>query len=160
MDELNSGVEILAVVIEAIHPPAGAANAFHGVQAAEISAETLVARERGAAAEQTNEAQLNASLRQDDAIAKAREGIAASEVAKLRFQAEQSAFHEAGQAFLTEEYFNQLAMGLSHSKALVIDHRIGGSITPTLDLRSMMLPVDPNTNAEPNTPYQSEETGR
>jgi regulator of protease activity HflC (stomatin/prohibitin superfamily)/uncharacterized membrane protein len=160
MDELNSGVEILAVVIEAIHPPAGAANAFHGVQAAEISAEALVARERGAAAEQTNEAQLNASLRQDDAIAKAREGIAASEVAKLRFQAEQSAFHEAGQAFLTEEYFNQLAMGLSHSKALVIDHRIGGSITPTLDLRSMMLPVDPKTNAEPNTPYQSEETGR
>ncbi|MBM7046508.1 protease modulator HflK [Rhizobium lusitanum] len=159
MDELNSGVEILAVVVEAIHPPAGAANAFHGVQAVEISAEALVARERGAAAEQTNEAQLNASLRQDDATATAREGIAASEVAKLRFQAEQSAFHEAGQAFLTEEYFNQLTMGLSHSKALVLDHRIGGSVAPTLDLRSMMLPVDPDTNAEPNTPYQSEETG-
>ncbi|CAN7559894.1 protease modulator HflK [Rhizobium rhizogenes] len=159
MDELDSGVEILAVVVEAIHPPAGAANAFHGVQAAQISAEALVARERGMAAEQTNQAQLNASLAEDNATATAREGIAASEVAKLRFQAEQSAFHEAGQAFLTEEYFNQLTMGLSHSKALVLDHRIGGSIAPTLDLRGMMLPVDPDTSAEPSTPYQSEETG-
>ena len=159
MDDLNSGVEILAVVVEAIHPPAGAANAFHGVQAAQINAEALVARERGTAAEQTNEAQLNASLQQDKATATAREGIAASEVAKLRFHAEQSAFHEAGQAFLTEEYFNQLTMGLSHSQALVLDHRIGGSLAPTLDLRSMMLPVDPDTRPEPNTPYQSEETG-
>jgi len=158
MDELNSGIEILAVVVEAIHPPAGAANAFHGVQAAQISAEALVARERGTAAEQTNEAQLNASLQQDNATATATEGIAASEVAKLRFQAEQSAFHEAGQAFLTEEYFNQLTMGLSHSKALVLDHRIGGNIAPTLDLRSMTVPVDPVPTPEPNTPYQSEET--
>ncbi|NTJ63116.1 protease modulator HflK [Agrobacterium rhizogenes] len=159
MDELNSGVEILAVVVEAIHPPTGAANAFHGVQAAQIRAEALVARERGTAAEQANEAQLNASLQQDNATATAREGIAASEVVKLRFQAEQSAFHQAGQAFLTEEYFNHLTMGLSHSKALVLDHRLGGSIAPTLDLRSMMSPVDPDTSAEPNTPYQSEETG-
>ncbi|NEI74362.1 protease modulator HflK [Rhizobium lusitanum] len=159
MDEQNSGVEILAVVVEAIHPPAGAANAFHGVQAAQINAEALVARERGTAAEQTNEAQLNASLAQNNATATAREGVAASEVAELRFQAEQSAFHEAGQAFLTEEYFSKLMMGLSHSKALVLDHRIGGSIAPTLDLRSMMPLVDPDTSAKPNTPYQSEETG-
>jgi len=159
MDDLNSGVEILAVVVEAIHPPAGAANAFHAVQAAQISAEALVARERGTAAEQTNEARLNASLQQDQATAAGREDVAASQVAKLRFQAEQSAFHEAGQAFLTEEYFNQLTMGLSHSKALILDHRIGGSIAPTFDLRSLMLPVDPDTRAEPYVPYPSEETG-
>ncbi|WP_208247420.1 protease modulator HflK (plasmid) [Rhizobium sp. T1470] len=162
MDELNSGIEILAVIIEAIHPPAGAANAFHGVQAAQIGAETLVARERGTAAEQTNEAQLNASLRQDSATAAARENIAASQVAKLRFQADQSAYRLAGQAFLTEEYFNQLTMGLSRAKALVLDHRIGASIAPTFDLRNMILPVDPDTNqdtrAKPSTPYQSEET--
>ncbi len=159
MDELMSGIEILSVVVEAIHPPAGAANAFHGVQAAQISAEALVAHERGTAAEQTNEARLNASLSEDNATVTAREGIAASEVARLRFQAEQSAFREAGQAFLSEEYFNQLTRGLSRSKALVLDHRIGGSITPTLDLRSPLLPVDPDTTGEPNTPYQSEETG-
>ncbi len=94
----------------------------------------------------------------DEATAAARENIAASDVAKLRFQAEQSAYQEGGQAFLKEEYFNQLTMGLSHSKALILDHRIGGNIAPTLDLRSMMLPFDPDTSAEPNAPYQSEET--
>ncbi|MFA1677386.1 protease modulator HflK [Rhizobium mongolense] len=158
MNALNSGVEILAVVVEAIHPPAGASSAYHGVQAAQITAQALVARERGKAAEQANDAQMNASLQRDGAMAAAREGVAASEVTKLRFDAERSAYRTAGQVFLTEEYFNRLTTGLSRSKALILDHRIGGSSAPTLDLRSFMSPVDPGTGAEPYTPYQSEET--
>ena len=54
LQKLDSGVEILATVVEAIHPPAGAANAYHGVQAAQIGAQALISRERGAASEQTN----------------------------------------------------------------------------------------------------------
>lgn len=158
MNALNSGVEILSVVVEAVHPPAGASNAYHGVQAAQITAQALVARERGKAAQQANDAALNASLQRDTATAAAREGIAASQVTKLRFDAERSAYQTAGQAFLSEEYFNRLTTGLSKSKALILDHRIAGDSAPTLDLRSFMAPVDPGANKEPYTPYQSEET--
>ncbi|RMU54635.1 hypothetical protein ALP29_05198, partial [Pseudomonas syringae pv. avii] len=42
LQTLDSGVEILATVVEAIHPPAGAANAYHGVQAAQIGAQALI----------------------------------------------------------------------------------------------------------------------
>ena len=40
LDARSSGIETLAVVIEAIHPPLAAAQAYHNVQAAEIIANT------------------------------------------------------------------------------------------------------------------------
>ena len=101
LDALDSGVEILATVVEAIHPPAGAANAYHGVQAAQISAQALIARERGAASEQTNVAQLQASVELDQAHALAREVNATAQTADLRFGAEQKAYASAGHAFLS-----------------------------------------------------------
>ncbi|MGF6089778.1 protease modulator HflK [Pseudomonas sp. 18173] len=144
LQKLDSGVEILATVVEAIHPPAGAANAYHGVQAAQIGAQALIARERGAAAEATNQAQLQSSIARDQATASAREINAGAQAADLKFGAEQKAYASAGQAFVLEQYFSQLSQGLANAKLLVLDHRLGGSSNaPTIDLRTFTLPVDP-----------------
>ncbi len=143
LQRLNSGVEILATVVEAIHPPAGAANAYHAVQAAQIGAQALIARERGAASEQTNQAQLQASTARDQAQASAREVNAAAQAADLRFTAEQKAYATAGRAFVLEQYFSQLRQGLAHAKLLILDHRLGADGAPTIDLRSFTLPADP-----------------
>ncbi|VVO79031.1 hypothetical protein PS862_01729 [Pseudomonas fluorescens] len=140
----HSGVEILATVVEAIHPPAGAANAYHGVQAAQIGVQALIARERGAAAEATHQAQLQASIARDQATANAREINSIARAADLKFSAEQKAYASAGQAFVLEQYFSQLSKGLATAKLLVLDHRIGGSSNaPTIDLRTFTLPADP-----------------
>jgi len=153
LQKLDSGVEILATVVEAIHPPAGAANAYHGVQAAQIGAQALISRERGAAAEASNQAQLQASLARDLASASAREINATAQAADLKFSAEQKAYASAGQAFVLEQYLSQLSLGLSKAKLLVLDHRLGGSSNaPTIDLRTFTLPADPTparTNAQP-----------
>ncbi|WP_213937739.1 protease modulator HflK [Pseudomonas sp. dw_612] len=144
LQKLDSGVEILATVVEAIHPPAGAANAYHGVQAAQIGAQALISRERGAAAEATNQAQLQASIARDQATASAREINATAQASDLRFNAERKAYASAGQAFVLEQYFNQLTQGLANAKLLVLDHRLGGSSNaPTIDLRTFTLPADP-----------------
>lgn len=144
LQTLGSGVEILATVVEAIHPPAGAANAYHGVQAAQIGAQTLISRERGAAAEATNQAQLQASIARDQATANAREINAAAQAADLKFSAERKAYASAGQAFVLEQYFSQLSQGLANTRLLVLDHRLGGSNNaPTIDLRTFTLPADP-----------------
>jgi len=144
LEKLDSGVEILATVVEAIHPPAGAANAYHGVQAAQIAAQALISRERGAAAEATNQAQLQASIARDQATASAREINAAARAADLKFSAERKAYASAGQAFVLEQYFSQLSQGLTNARLLVLDHRLGGSgNAPTIDLRTFTLPVDP-----------------
>lgn len=144
LQQLDSGVEILATVVEAIHPPAGAANAYHSVQAAQIGAQALISRERGAAAEASNQAQLQASLARDQASANAGEISAAAQAANMKFSAEQKAYASAGQAFVLEQYLSQLSQGLSKAKLLVLDHRLGGSSNaPTIDLRTFTLPADP-----------------
>ena len=144
LQKLDSGVEILATVVEAIHPPAGAANAYHAVQAAQIGAQALISRERGAAAEATNQAQLQASIARDQATANAREINATAQASDLRFSAERKAYASAGQAFVLEQYFSQLTQGLANAKLLVLDHRLGGSSNaPTIDLRTFTLPADP-----------------
>jgi len=143
LKQLNSGVEILATVVESIHPPAGAANAYHAVQAAQISAQALISRERGAAADMANVAQLNASVAHDQAAASAREVLATAQGADLRFSAERQAYSQAGQAFLLEQYLTQLSQGLTHAKLLVLDHRLGGDNALTIDLRTFTLPADP-----------------
>jgi regulator of protease activity HflC (stomatin/prohibitin superfamily) len=148
LKKLDSGVEILATVVESIHPPAGAANAYHAVQAAQISAQALIARERGAAADQANVAQLHASMAHDQAAASSREVMATAQGADLRFSAEQQGYAKAGQAFLLEQYFSQLTQGLTHAKLLVLDHRLGGTSAPTIDLRSFTLPVDPTSSTQ------------
>jgi len=153
LQRLDSGVEILATVVEAIHPPAGAANAYHGVQAAQIGVQALIARERGAAAEATNQAQLQASVARDQATASAREINASAQAADLKFSAEQKAYASAGQAFVLEQYLGQLSQGLANARLLVLDHRLGGSSNaPTIDLRPFTLsadPVPPHKSAQP-----------
>ncbi|WCM51407.1 protease modulator HflK [Pseudomonas sp. WJP1] len=153
LQKLNSGVEILATVVEAIHPPAGAANAYHGVQAAQIGAQALIARERGAAAEATNQAQLQASIARDQATANAHEINATAKAGELKFSAEKKAYASAGQAFVLEQYLGQLSQGLANARLLVLDHRLGGSSNaPTIDLRTFTLPADPASSRKTAQP--------
>jgi regulator of protease activity HflC (stomatin/prohibitin superfamily) len=141
LDRYGSGVELLSVLVESIHPPAGAAAAYHSVQAAQITAQAIVAQERGTAASTVNGAQETATLMRDSASAAAHEQTAAAEVAKLGFDAEQESFRDAGQAFVRERYFTQLAQGLAKANLVVIDHRVGSAgAAPTIDLRNFMAP--------------------
>jgi regulator of protease activity HflC (stomatin/prohibitin superfamily) len=151
LTRLASGVEVLATMIEAIHPPAGAANAYHAVQAAQITVKALSARERGRAADQTNMAQLQASMIRDQAVAAAREARASAEAAELRFAAEQQAYRRAGQAFLLEQYFSRLGQGLANARAVILDHRLSGGSAPTIDLRNYAPPIDDLRNYAPPT---------
>lgn len=148
LNTLDSGVEILATVVEAIHPPAGAANAYHGVQAAQIGAQALISCERGAASEQTNQALLQASTARDQAVVTAREVNAGAQAADLRFAAEQKAYATAGQAFVLEQYLGQLSLGLAHAKLLILDHRLGADGAPTIDLRSFYVAGRPSGAAQ------------
>jgi regulator of protease activity HflC (stomatin/prohibitin superfamily) len=145
---LDSGVDILGTVIEAIHPPAGAATAYHAVQAARISAQALVARERGAAAAAQSTAQLDAFDSEAQAQAGARESRASADAAQRLFEADRGGYAEAGQAFVFERYLAQLrqGLGLGQARLLILDHRLGAGgagTAPTLDLRSFIAPVDP-----------------
>ncbi|WP_286915223.1 MULTISPECIES: protease modulator HflK [unclassified Pseudomonas] len=143
LDRMDSGVELLATSVEAIHPPAGAANAYHAVQAAQITAQALIARDRGQAAQQASQARLTATGLTDQATAQAHETATGASIAALRFAAERTAWQQAGQAFILEQYLDKLSQGMAGVSSLIIDHRLTAGQAPTLDLRSYALPVDP-----------------
>lgn len=134
LSSLNSGVEIMATVIEAIHPPAAAANAYHAVQAAQIRSQSIVARQRGNAAELLNIAATRGGIVVSKAVASARETLAKAEADERSFTAEQTAFSLGGKAYLFEQYLLKLDAGLDDSELILLDHRIPGS-NATLDLR-------------------------
>ena len=135
LDDLQSGVEILATVVEAIHPPAGAADAYHSVQAAQITSEASISRERGQAAVTTNLARQEASRVENEAEATGRETLSLARAVESRFTAEQRAIRTGGNAFVFEYYLSQLSLGLSGGRMTIVDHRIGGTGAPTIDLR-------------------------
>lgn len=143
LDRMDSGVELLATSVEAIHPPAGAAHAYHAVQAAQITAQALIARDRGQAMQTLNQARFTATSLTDKATAEAHETETAANTAALRFAAERTAWQHAGQAFLLEQYLERLSQGMAGASSLIIDHRLAATQAPTLDLRSFAVPVDP-----------------
>ena len=149
LDRMHSGIEVIAVVIEAIHPPPGAAAAYHNVQAAEIFAKVQVAVQRTDAIRTAKTAEQEAMEERNRAIAGATELRDRAKSESVLFDADRKACQRDGQAFLLERRFERLVSGLANAELIVIDHRLNGNNAPTIDLR--------NFNAGGNESYPSSE---
>ncbi len=142
LDEMSSGIDVVAVVIEAVHPPSGAAAAYRNVQAAEIEARTAIATERGRARSTDNVARLDAHNATDDATAAAAETVSAARVDLTGFTADDRPYRLASKPFLLERYFSDLKTALENVPLEIIDHRLSDASLPTIDLRSPGMPRD------------------
>ena len=148
LDQAGSGLDAVAVVIEAIHPPAGAADAYHNVRAAEIAARASVAVEHGAAATIYAQSQQYAFDQVSNARAIAAETIGAAKTAQLRFVADRDAAKAGGQSFLLERYFTALSNALGKAPKTIIDHRLNWPEAPVLDLRPFAAATAAGTGKE------------
>jgi regulator of protease activity HflC (stomatin/prohibitin superfamily) len=136
LDRLSSGIEAIAVVVEAIHPPAGAASAYHNVQAAEILANSQIAVQRASAIHSIKSAQQGAMEDRNKATAAAAELVTQARSEGTLFDADRQARQRDGEAFLFERRSERLASGLAKSETIVVDHRLKGQNGPVIDLRS------------------------
>ena len=137
LDRLNSGLEVLALVVEEIHPPPGAANAYHKVQAAEISSKVSVANEIGAAAQSKKKAQEEATQMRNQAIASSAEALSAAQADHQLFNSDHLAYAHGGKAFLLERWLDRTRTALGRAPLVIVDHRLRGADTPTIDLRDL-----------------------
>ena len=128
------------MIVEAIHPPAGASIAYHEVQAAEIKAHTAVATEQASAVQTLNGAQTQATAARNEATAAAAEAVRQATAASRLFAGDRAAYAKSGQAFLLERRFERLSRKLGSSKTVIVDHRLTGAEAPTIDLRSFAAP--------------------
>ncbi len=135
LDTMQTGLELTALVIEAIHPPAGAAEAYHAVQAAEILAVTSIAAERGRAVAERSRASQEANALVNRARAAGAEITGAATDDLTRFTADHAASLLNRPAFLLESRLAALSAGLTNAPMTLIDHRIDADDAPTLDFR-------------------------
>ena len=143
LDQAGSGLELLSVVVQTLHPPAGAAHAFHAVQAAQIEAQARVAQEQGLAVRSLSGARQAQTEARAGAQAAAAEKQAEASAAAIAFQADRAANQAGGPAFLYERYLHNLSHGLASSRAIIIDHRLDAAGLPAIDLRRNAGAADP-----------------
>ncbi|MBV8575464.1 MAG: hypothetical protein JOZ58_10575, partial [Acetobacteraceae bacterium] len=141
LDRLATGIEAITVIVEAIHPPPGAAQAYHAVQAAEILANAQIALNRGDAFRRIKSAEQAALQDRDAALAAAGELVHQAQGEGVLFDSDRQAYSRAGEAFLLERRFDRLSKGLANSELLVIDRNLGGENAPTIDLRRFGFPA-------------------
>lgn len=135
LEQDRSGLEVVSVTIEAVHPPAGAAVAYHNVQAAEIIARTAVATETGRAHGTASLAREQSWDIVDKSRALAAEWVAAAEGDGRGFDGDRAARAAGGQAFLLERYFQTVQAALVRAPLTVVDHRVPPGAAPVIDLR-------------------------
>ena len=151
LDKFSTGIEVLAISIEAIHPPPQAASAYHDVQAAEIRAATRVAESRGDAARSQKVAELEGKGYRNDATAAAAELVGQAKTASVLFGGDRQAYSKNGNVFLLERWFDNLTKALEKSEYVVVDHRLNGQDIPTLDMRNL-AGLPPNESVPPGRP--------
>ncbi len=137
LDRAGSGLQVLAMVVEAIHPPAGAADAYHAVRAAEISANASIFAEQGRALAVRAQSRQYADGQQANAEAARAELVGGADAALTRFTADRQAASVGGPSFLAERYFAALTTALARTPITVIDSRLAGPAGPVLDLRQL-----------------------
>jgi regulator of protease activity HflC (stomatin/prohibitin superfamily) len=135
LDGLSTGLEMVAVIVEAIHPPPGAATAYHYVQAAGINAQVAIAGERASAVQSLKLAALDATRQRNDAAARAIEATSKAGAESKLFEADRTSNSRNPSSFILERWFARLATSLDKKSLLLVDHRMLGRDVPTLDLR-------------------------
>ncbi len=133
----QAGIDIVSVLIEEIHPPAGAASAYHAVQAAEVNADASISNERGRAAAVAGTAQQEAHQLIAAADARAAELTHAADADAYRFAADRRAYADGRQSFLLERRLDALEAALARTRLTLIDDRLSPDQRPILDLRSL-----------------------
>lgn len=134
LDALGSGLDLVAVVVEAVHPPPGAASAYQRVQAAGIRSRELVSLEQAGAARTVGAARNTAGETIAGAQGAAAETVNESQVQRQLFAADQAASRDHPVSFLFERRLDRLGAGLRRSQLLVLDHRLQEDAL-TLDMR-------------------------
>jgi regulator of protease activity HflC (stomatin/prohibitin superfamily) len=137
LDRLGSGVEAIAVSVEAIHPPPGAASSYHGVQAAQIRANTQISIRRGDATRSVMVAQQSATEDRNAASAAQAERVGQAQADSVLFTGDRQAYAQDGYAFLLERWLANLTQSLAPARLLLLDYRLNPQSMPALDLRNV-----------------------
>ncbi len=140
LDTFDGGIELVAVALEAVHPPPAAAEAYHNVQAAEIIANTAISTERGRALAASARDRQRSTELVLQSVGAAAETTGRAEVAGRVFAADRVAAAVGERSFLLERYLATVSAALATSPLVIVDRDLAGADAPSIDLRSFGAP--------------------
>jgi len=152
VDQYHAGVEIMAVLVNEIHPPAKAAAAYHHVQAAGIQAATSAFLAQAHAERTKGQAQQEAYQATSAAAGQAVTRMQQVTGDAARFAAERQAYALSPSAFLLERRSRNLVDGLRGRQIMIVDHNLPAGSIPLIDMRNAQL-APSGTPATSSTPY-------
>jgi len=150
VDANHAGIEIVAVLINEIHPPAGAAAAYHNVQAAQINSEARVfsatahaIRTKGISDQESHQATTAAEA----AAAEKLQGAGAD---AYQFDADRKAYALAPPAFLLERRARNITQAYKGARLTIIDSRLAADQLPYIDMRGQASVAAAASGAPPS----------
>jgi regulator of protease activity HflC (stomatin/prohibitin superfamily) len=152
LDQFSGGIDIMAISIEAIHPPPAAASAYHNVQAAEVRSQTEVSTSRSDASRSMSLAQTDATQTKNEATTSAAELVGRAQTSAILFDGDRQASARDGTPFLLERWFSNLVTAIPKAQVVIVDHRLHGQDAPFIDLRPGSDSPDSPTFPQMNSP--------
>ena len=143
LNSRHAGIDVVSVLIEEIHPPAGAAAAYHAVQAAQINASASVSNEIGRAKRTAGMAQQESHQFVTAATAHAEETLRSAGAEAYQFNADRRAYADGGKSFLFERSNHNIIAALIQTPLTIVDHRLNSAQGPIIDLRAIAAPSAP-----------------
>lgn len=135
IDADNAGVDVVAVLIDAIHPPPGAAVAYHSVQAAEINADASIAQATAHVSRTKGKADQEAHQTVASAAAAEVEKVQGAIGDAYQFGADRDAYRLSPPAFLLERRARNVTPALTGLRLTVVDSRLDANQAPLIDMR-------------------------
>lgn len=142
LGDLSTGIEVMGIVVEAIHPPPAAAPAYQGVQTAAIRSVVQIAEAQAEAVQSINSAQDEATLLRNNAQAAAAERVDLAKSELALFDGDRQAYSTGGNSFLFERRLQHFDRALAGVPFTLVDHRIERVDAPVLDLRPSSSAAD------------------
>ncbi|MEM1313431.1 MAG: SPFH domain-containing protein [Pseudomonadota bacterium] len=145
LDALGTGIDVVDVIFEAVHPPIATAATFHRVHAAEKEAAALVDIARAEAERLRATALIAAAEANDRAKAEAFASAAQARAERLAFAAERRAFLQGRDVFEFERALQTFQGAFADKNLIIVDPRIVADQGFVLDL-SEQAPREPSQN--------------
>ncbi|MEM1160793.1 MAG: SPFH domain-containing protein [Pseudomonadota bacterium] len=139
LDALETGIDVIDVIFEAVHPPIQTAATFERVHAAEKESAVLVNIARAEAEQMSATAQINAARTRDQAQSDAFADTAQARAERVLFSAERAAYDRAEGVFVFERALQVFERTFAGKNLIIVDPEINAGQGFVVDLNDHAL---------------------
>ncbi|MBR5280707.1 MAG: protease modulator HflK [Clostridia bacterium] len=127
VEEANTGLEVMNIVMESIHPPVEVAAVYQRLIGAQAEAEQIILEAQGSAIDSVFRAESYAQITIDSAMIAYHQKIAEANAALAEFMAAVEAYSEYPNAYIYQKYINAMCSTYAGTKLILVGDHVDSS---------------------------------